>query len=86
MKPAQARYFLRSNVIPLVWQEPTVEPFKYNPKLKKEKQMPRYFVQLKVFFTPTENKFTFVEQSEEPLVDAPKYLKAESVEYTSKKS
>lgn len=86
METVQARYFIRSNVIPLVWDEPTVESFKYNPELEKHKQMPRYFVQLKVFFTPTENKFTFVEQLEEPLLDAPKYLKAESAKQMSKKS
>jgi len=75
METEKARYFLRSNVIPLVWHEPTVESFKYNPKLEKQKQKPRYFVQLKVSFTPIENKFVFVEQLEEPLLDAPKYLK-----------
>lgn len=75
MEIEKAKYFLRSNVIPLVWNEPTVEPFKYNPELEKPKQMPRYFVQLKVAFTPTENKFTFVEQQEEPLLEAPRYLK-----------
>ena len=84
MEQKKAEYFLRSNVIPLVWNKPSVEPFKYNPELEKQNQMPRYFVQLKVAFTPLENKFTLVEQLEEPLLEAPKYLKAESLKAKSK--
>ena len=83
MDRRKAEYFLRSNVIPLVWNKPSVEPFKYNPKLDKQNQMPRYFVRLKVAFTPLENKFTLVEQLEEPLLEAPKYLKLESLKAKS---
>ena len=45
--------------------------FKYNPEVEKQEQMPLYFVQLQVTFTPSENKFALVKQLEEPLLEAP---------------
>ncbi len=61
--------------VPIIWKDSPVQPFRFNPKLKKEEQKPLYFVSIKAKFLPEKNLFLFIEQLAEPTQDVPRFLK-----------
>ncbi len=65
-------YFARARHIPVVW-DGTVEPFKYDPQLEKESQMPRYFVEVRAIFK--DGLYVVEEMLREPTRKIPKFIK-----------
>ena len=61
---------------PLVWNDPPVEPFEYDPSFKeKQDHSKRYFCQVKVIFSPETQEFTVSSLLEEPTTMIPPYIK-----------
>ena len=71
----QQFFFARPNHIPVVW-DATVEPFKFNPKVEKGAQMPRYFVEVRAVLKGS--LFIVKEMLSEPTLKIPQYIKVQS--------
>jgi hypothetical protein len=56
-------------------REDGVNPFRFNPKVPKEKLPPRYFVQALFKFIPSRNCWGWVEDLEPPTAEIPRYKK-----------
>ncbi len=65
----------RANHVPLLWRDAPVKPFRFNPKLDKDKQGDRYFVQVKARFLADKGVWGFMELIGEPTLDVPKFYK-----------
>ena len=72
--PASQAKFMKATHIPVLWKDSPVRPFRYNPRGGKDQGHP-YFVQIKAAFLPHRDAFGFVEQLEEPIEQAPKFIK-----------
>jgi hypothetical protein len=68
--------FMKAAHLPLMWRDAIVPPFRFNPKLPKEEQAKRYFVQIKAKFSPEKNLFYFDSILGLPTEDTPRFLKA----------
>lgn len=68
--------YMKAAHLPLIWNEPVVPPFRFNPKLSKQEQGKRYFVQVKAKFSPQENVFYFASNLDLPSENAPRFLSA----------
>lgn len=68
--------FMKPAHLPIIWHEPLVPPCQFNPKLPKEEQGKRYFVQVKAKFSPQENVFHFESILGLPSENAPRFLSA----------
>lgn len=68
--------FMKAAHIPLMWRDAIVPPFRFNPKVPKEEQAKRYFVQVKAKFSPEKNIFFFESILGLPTEDVPRFLKA----------
>ncbi|RCJ40934.1 hypothetical protein A6770_36980 [Nostoc minutum NIES-26] len=68
--------FMKASHLPIVWKDAIVPPFRFNPKLSKEEQAKRYFVQLKAKFNPDKNIFIFDSLMGLPTEELPNFLKA----------
>lgn len=71
----KAKNILRANHIPILWKDSPVKPFRFNPKLDKDKQGDRYFVEIKAKFLPDREQWGFVELLEEPTLELPNLMK-----------
>ncbi len=65
-------WFARPHHLPVVWDSP-VEPFKFNPQVEKDSQMPRYFVQVRAILK--DGAYVVEEMLSEPTVKIPHYIK-----------
>ncbi len=65
-----------------MWRDAPVKPFRFNPKLDKDKQGDRYFVQVKARFLVDKGVWGFKELIGEPTLDIPKFYKPEKVTNT----
>ena len=72
--PATSAKFMKASHIPVLWKDSPVRPFRFNPKAGKDQGHP-FFVQIKAAFLPYRDAFGFVEQLEEPIEQAPKFMK-----------
>ncbi len=72
--PATSAKFMKASHIPVLWKDSPVRPFRFNPKAGKEQGHPS-FVQIKAAFLPHRDAFGFVEQLEEPIEQAPFFMK-----------
>ncbi len=68
--------FMKASHIPLLWSNPPVRPFRFNPKLEKEQQGSSAFVQITARFLPDEDIFVFKTLRCLPASNSPKGLKA----------
>ncbi|MBE9209223.1 hypothetical protein IQ244_22485 [Nostoc sp. LEGE 06077] len=68
--------FMKASHLPIVWKDAIVPPFRFNPKVPKEEQGKRYFVQLKAKFNPDKNIFIFDSLMGLPTEELPHFLKA----------
>ncbi|MBD2533797.1 hypothetical protein H6G97_31280 [Nostoc flagelliforme FACHB-838] len=68
--------FMKASHLPIVWKDAIVPPFRFNPKVAKEDQAKRYFVQLKAKFNPEKNIFIFNSLMGLPTEELPNFLKA----------
>lgn len=66
------KYFAKPQDFPIVWDAP-VEPFKYNPELKKSEQMPCYFVRVRATFK--DGQYIMTEMLSEPTLKIPRFIK-----------
>ncbi len=71
----KVKNILRANHIPLLWKDAPVKPFRFNPKLEKDEQGDRYFVEVKARFIPSQGKWGFIELLSEPTLDIPRFYK-----------
>ena len=55
-------------------------PFRFNPKVPREEQAKRYFVQLKAKFNPEKNIFIFDSLMGLPTEELPNFLKASKID------
>jgi|GEM_PF-4469839 len=72
LPPGAKKNFARVLAFPVIWYAP-VEPFRYNPELDRDQQMPRYFVQVRAVFE--DGQFEVIEEIEKPTLEIPKYIK-----------
>ena len=75
MDKKKALVLLQANHLSVMWSKASYEPFKYDEELSKKKQMPRYFVQLKVKLKGESGLFEVVEETGIATTTAPRYLK-----------
>ena len=68
--------FMKASHLPIVWKDAIVPPFRFNPKVAREEQAKRYFVQLKAKFNPEKNIFIFDSLMGLPTEELPNFLKA----------
>src|SRR4028118_694996 len=68
--------FLKASHIPLIWKNPPVKPFRFNPELEKEQQGNASFVEIKATFLPLQDVFEFSSLCSRPSQKPPKSLKA----------
>jgi hypothetical protein len=68
--------FMKASHIPLLWSNPPVRPFRFNPRLEKEQQGSSAFVQITARFLPDRDVFEFTAMRCLPASNAPKGLKA----------
>ena len=68
--------FMKGSHIPLLWSNPPVRPFRFNPRLDKEQQGSSPFVQITARFLPDRDAFEFVAMRSLPATNPPKFLKA----------
>ncbi len=68
--------FMKSSHIPLLWSNPPVRPFRFNPRLEKEQQGKAAFVQITARFLPDQDAFEFEALRYPPASNSPKGLKA----------
>lgn len=68
--------FLKASHVPLLWSNPPVRPFRFNPRLEKEQQGSLPFVQITASFNPERDIFEFSTMRCLPASNPPKYLKA----------
>jgi hypothetical protein len=68
--------FLKASHIPLLWSGSPVKPFRFNPKLDKEKQGKAAFIQINAKFLPESDTFEFEALRSLPTSNSPKFLKA----------
>lgn len=68
--------FMKASHIPLLWSNPPVRPFRFNPRLDKEQQGSSPFVQITARFLPERDVFEFVAMRSLPATNPPKFLKA----------
>lgn len=61
--------------IPLLWENPSVKPFHYNPQLNELDQDSPMFIRIKARFFPQNNQFQFQSEIEPPLKEPPRFLK-----------
>lgn len=71
LSPTARKAFAQPHSFPVDWSAP-VEPFRYHPKLDEERQMPRYFVQVRAVFKA--ERFEVVEILDEPTLEIPKHI------------
>ncbi|HEY9801541.1 MAG TPA: hypothetical protein V6D25_14390 [Leptolyngbyaceae cyanobacterium] len=69
--------FMKPAHLPVIWHDPVVCPCRFNPKLPKQEQGKRYFVQVKAKFSPQENVFHFESILGLPSENAPRFLSAQ---------
>ena len=68
--------FMKGSHIPLLWSNPPIRPFRFNPRLDKEQQGKAPFVQVTARFLPERDAFEFVAMRSLPATNSPKFLKA----------
>jgi len=68
--------FMKASHIPLLWSNPPVRPFRFNPRLEKEQQGSSPFVQITASFLPDRDVFEFTTMRSLPAANPPKFLKA----------
>jgi hypothetical protein len=68
--------FMKASHIPLLWSEPPVRPFRFNPRLEKEQQGKAAFVQITARFLPDQDAFEFKSLRCLPASNSPRGLKA----------
>ncbi|MGF1494666.1 MAG: hypothetical protein ACFBSC_19895 [Microcoleaceae cyanobacterium] len=73
--PVKAKKFSQAQHIPLMWRDAPVKPFRFNPKLDKEQQGERYFVQVKARFISSKDAWGFDSLLGVPIVEAPRFMK-----------
>ena len=78
--------FGKAQHIPVFWKDAIVPPFRFNPKLDKEQQAPRYFIGVKARFLPGRDSFGFDSLLSPPTLDVPKFIKIKKPEQSGKGS
>ena len=78
------KYFGKAQHIPLFWKDAIVRPFRFNPKLDKEEQAPRYFIGVKARFLPGRDSFGFDSLLLPPTLETPKFIKVKKPDQPAK--
>ena len=61
--------------VPVLWENPSVKPFHYDPNLNELDKDSPMFIKIKARFVPEKDCFQFEEQVELPLEEPPRFLK-----------
>ncbi len=67
--------FMEGTYVPLLWKDPIIEPFRFNPYAPKEEQEKSRFIALKAKFVPGEDIFAFDSLLSMPLDEPPTFFK-----------
>lgn len=73
--PLIAKKLSQAQHVPLMWRDAPVPPFRFNPKVDKDKQGERYFVQVKARFISAKDSWGFDSLTGVPIVEAPRFVK-----------
>jgi hypothetical protein len=68
--------FMKASHVPVMWNNPPIRPFRFNPKLDALQQGQASFVEIKAEFLPDRDVFEFRELRSRPSPVSPKSLKA----------
>ena len=66
--------FMKASHVPLLWRDPPVKPFRFNPKLDKEHQGKALFVEIRAKFRPDKDTWEFSQLCSRPS-EPPQFLK-----------
>lgn len=75
MKIHQQIKFMKPSYVPLFWKDALVEPFKFDPCVKREEQEKPYFIALKARFSVPKNIFIFDSLLSLPSKETPKFFR-----------
>jgi len=75
LDPAKRKRFASASHLPLLWKDAPVAPFRFNPKLEKDKQGETFFVKIKAKFLPDRDLFGFDSLMGVPTPEVPKFIK-----------
>ncbi|MEM7553593.1 MAG: hypothetical protein AAF378_05750 [Cyanobacteria bacterium P01_A01_bin.84] len=67
--------FASASHVPLLWKDAPVPPFRFNPKLDRDKQGETFFVKIKAKFLPDKNLFAMESLMGVPTTELPKFIK-----------
>lgn len=68
--------YMKPTHIPVIWKDAPIRPFRFNPKVEKDKQGTATFVEIVARFIPGRDVFGFVKMLSTPLEKCPRFLKA----------
>jgi hypothetical protein len=69
------RKLAKASHVPLFWKDAIVNPFRFNPKVKREEQGKLYFVKIKARFLPSKDAFGFDSLIGIPTEEIPRFIK-----------
>ncbi|MEO0686302.1 MAG: hypothetical protein AAFY76_15015, partial [Cyanobacteria bacterium J06649_11] len=75
LEPDKRKRFAQASHVPLLWKDAPVPPFRFNPKVDKDKQGETYFVKIKAKFLPERDMFGFDSLIGVPTTELPKFIK-----------
>lgn len=75
LEPAKRKQYASASHVPLLWRDAPVPPFRFNPKLEKDKQGETFFVKIKAKFLPDKDLFGFDSLTGVPTTELPKFIK-----------
>ncbi len=75
LEPAKRKKYASASHLPLLWKDAPVPPFRFNPKLEKDKQAETFFVKIKAKFLPDKDLFDFDSLLGMPTTELPKFIK-----------
>ena len=75
LEPVKRKKYASASHVPLLWRDASVPPFRFNPKVEKDKQGETFFVKIKAKFLPDKDLFGFDSLMGVPTTELPKFIK-----------
>lgn len=74
LEPEGKAKFSKAIHVPLMWRDSLVSPFRFNPRLQKEEQQPKYFLSVLANFQASKDVWIFESLRMPPTVDLPNFF------------
>lgn len=75
LEQAKRKKYASASHVPLLWKDAPVSPFRFNPKIEKDKQGETFFVKIKAKFLADKDLFGFDSLMGVPTTELPKFIK-----------